>query len=109
MNKIASKMTENLLSIGVIDQRDIAIYRYGLEMLLLILLEIGSILCLAIMIGNFFETLLYFAAFIPQFRLIIFDCLYFSRRFYLREIFCTNYDVKASVTTDFGMVRFLVV
>lgn len=65
MNKVASKITEHLLLMDVIDQKDAAIYCYGLEVLLLSLLEIISILCLALLVGNFFETLFYFAAFIP--------------------------------------------
>ena len=64
MNKVASKITEHLLLMDVIDQKDAAIYCYGLEVLLLSLLEIISILCLALLVGNFFETLFYFAAFI---------------------------------------------
>jgi len=65
MDKVASKITEHLLLMDVIDQKDAAIYCYGLEVLLLSLLEIISILCLALLVGNFFETLFYFAAFIP--------------------------------------------
>lgn len=65
MNKVASKITEHLLLMDVIDQKDAAIYCYGLEVLLLSLLETISILCLALLVGNFFETLFYFAAFIP--------------------------------------------
>lgn len=65
MDRIASEITDNILELGVIDQQDITIYRYGMEVLLLSLLEIGSILCLAIMVGNFFETLVYFISFIP--------------------------------------------
>lgn len=64
MDKIASKITEHLLLMDVIDQKDAAIYCYGLEVLLLSLLEIISILCLALLVGNFIETLFYFAAFI---------------------------------------------
>ena len=65
MDKVASKITEHLLLMDVIDQKDAAIYCYGLEVLLLSLLEIISIVCLALLVGNFFETLFYFAAFIP--------------------------------------------
>lgn len=65
MDKIASKIANNLVALEVIDRRDIAIYRYGLEVLLLSLLEIVGILFLACFIGNFCETVIYFAVFIP--------------------------------------------
>lgn len=66
MDKIASKLVNDLVSLAVIDRRDIDIYRYGLEVLLLSLLQIFSILFIAFFVGNFFETVVYFAAFIPM-------------------------------------------
>lgn len=65
MNILAVRTADFLLACGVIKQKDISIYRYGLEVLYLSVLEVMSILLLAVWVGNFFETLLYFAAFIP--------------------------------------------
>lgn len=65
MNILAARTADFLVACGAIKQRDISIYRYGLEVLYLSVLEVMSILLLAIWVGNFFETLLYFAMFIP--------------------------------------------
>lgn len=65
MNILAARTANFLVACGAIKQRDISIYRYGLEVLYLSVLEILSILLLAAWVGNFFETLLYFAVFIP--------------------------------------------
>lgn len=65
MNILAVRTADFLLACGAIKQKDISIYRYGLEVLYLSVLEVMSILLLAVWVGNFFETLLYFAAFIP--------------------------------------------
>ena len=65
MNILAARTANFLVACGAIKQRDISIYQYGLEVLYLSLLEVMSILLLAVCVGNFFETLLYFAAFIP--------------------------------------------
>ena len=65
MHILAARTADFLVTCGAIKQKDISIYRYGLEVLYLSVLEILSILLLAAWVGNFFETLLYFAAFIP--------------------------------------------
>lgn len=65
MDMIAARLAEKLVALEVIDQKDMAIYRYGLEVLLLSLLELTSILLLAFIVGNFIETLVYFMVFIP--------------------------------------------
>lgn len=65
MDKIISKITDNFFVFGIIDRQDLAIYRYGLEMLFLSSLEIISVLSLAFIVGNFLETVIYFIAFIP--------------------------------------------
>lgn len=65
MNILAARTADFLVACGAIKQRDISIYRYGLEALYLSMLEVLSIFLLAVWVGNFFETLLYFAAFIP--------------------------------------------
>lgn len=65
MNKIIFSVVDNLVKWKVIGENDISVYRYGLEILLLSIIEILSILLLAIWVGNFFETILYFTTFIP--------------------------------------------
>lgn len=65
MHILAARTADFLVVCGAIKQKDISIYRYGLEVLYLSMLEVLSILLLAVWMGNFFETLLYFAAFIP--------------------------------------------
>lgn len=66
MDRIALKIANDLVTLEVIDRRDMAIYRYGLEVLFLSLLEILSILLIAFFIGNFFESVVYFVVFIPM-------------------------------------------
>lgn len=66
MNILVMRTTDFLVSCGAIKQEDISIYQYGLEVLYLSMLEVMSILLLAVWVGNFFETLLYFAVFIPM-------------------------------------------
>lgn len=65
MQNIIDSTAQYLLSQQVISKKDVKIYRYGLEMLFLSLVEILSILGLSLFIGNFFETVLFFLAFIP--------------------------------------------
>lgn len=66
MNILVMRTMDFLVSCGAIKQEDISIYQYGLEVLYLSMLEVMSILLLAVWVGNFFETLLYFAVFIPM-------------------------------------------
>lgn len=65
MYNTAQKLTHFLIAQHAIDEEDAAIYCYDLEMLLLSTIEIGSILILAGVFGNFLETVLFFLAFIP--------------------------------------------
>lgn len=65
MDKIVSDLAEKFVFFNVIDQSDIAIYRYGLEVFLLSLLESISVLVISLMIGNFLETIVYFIVLIP--------------------------------------------
>ena len=50
---------------GIVRQEEIAVYRYGFDALYTALLQMASIFCLALVVGNFFETFLFFLAFIP--------------------------------------------
>lgn len=65
MQKLAQGTAERLVAQGIIREEDAPIYRYGLEAMYSSLLELLSILTLAALIGNFWQTVLFFAAFIP--------------------------------------------
>lgn len=65
MQKLAQGTAERLAAQGIIREEDAPIYRYGLEAIYSSLLELLSILTLAALIGNFWQTVLFFAAFIP--------------------------------------------
>ena len=65
MQKLAQGTAERLVAQGIIREEDAPIYRYGLEAMYSSLLELLSILALAALIGNFWQTVLFFAAFIP--------------------------------------------
>lgn len=65
MQKLAQGTAERLAAQGIIREEDAPIYRYGLEAIYSSLLELLSILALAALIGNFWQTVLFFAAFIP--------------------------------------------
>lgn len=65
MNKMITRASEYLVAQRAIDPKDTAIYRYGMEMMVLTIAEVASILLIAVFVGNFFETFLYFLAFIP--------------------------------------------
>lgn len=63
MDNIVAKATDFLITQNAIKREDAAIYRYGMEMMLLSLAEVASILLLAMVVGNFSATFLYFMAF----------------------------------------------
>lgn len=65
MKPLADITAAQLQEMGIVRQEDIAIYRYGFDALFTALLQMTSIFCLAIVVGNFFETFLFFLAFIP--------------------------------------------
>jgi len=65
MKSISGTMANALWNQGVIQEEDIDTCRYGLDMFILSALEIASILIIAAFVGNFFETIFLFAAFIP--------------------------------------------
>ena len=65
MQRLAQGTAERLVAQGIIREEDAPIYRYGLEAMYSSLLELLSILALAALIGNFWQTVLFFAAFIP--------------------------------------------
>lgn len=65
MQRLAQGTADRLAAQGIIREEDAPIYRYGLEAMYSSLLELLSILALAALIGNFWQTVLFFAAFIP--------------------------------------------
>ena len=65
MQRLAQGTAERLVAQGIIREEDAPIYRYGLEAMYSSLLELLSILALAALIGNFWQMVLFFAAFIP--------------------------------------------
>lgn len=65
MYNIVVRMTDFLVAQQAIDKKDTAIYRYGMEVMFLTVIEVASILMIAVVVGNGLETLLYFLAFIP--------------------------------------------
>lgn len=65
MTNLITKTAEFLIHQGAISQSEKELYCYGLELLLLSILELGSILLLAFLLGNFIETLLLLIAFCP--------------------------------------------
>lgn len=65
MQKLAQKTADQLVMQGIIAKKDTAVYCYGLEALYSSLLELLTILFLSLFVGNFGQTVLFFAAFIP--------------------------------------------
>ena len=65
MSSISGMITDTLWNQGIIQEEDVNKCRYGLDIFISSVLEIVSILIIAAVIGNFFQTLLFFAAFIP--------------------------------------------
>lgn len=65
MKSISGTIANTLWAQGIIQKEDIDACRYGLDMFILSALEISSILIIAAFVGNFFETVFLFAAFIP--------------------------------------------
>lgn len=59
MQKLAQGTAERLAAQGIIREEDAPIYRYGLEAMYSSLLELLSILALAALIGNFWQTVLF--------------------------------------------------
>lgn len=65
MKPLADITAAQLQEMGIVRQEEIAVYRYGFDALYTALLQMASIFCLALVVGNFFETFLFFLAFIP--------------------------------------------
>lgn len=65
MNKITDAISGSLLDNGFISEEDRALCKYGIEMFIICVLELGSVLLIAAVVGNFPETVIYFVGFIP--------------------------------------------
>lgn len=65
MKNISDAIADTLWTQGVIQKEDIDICRYGLDVFISSALEIASILMIAVFVGTFFESVLFFTAFVP--------------------------------------------
>ena len=65
MKSISGSIANTLWTQGIIQEEDIDTCRYGLDVFISSVLEIASILAIATFVENFFETVLFFTAFIP--------------------------------------------
>lgn len=65
MGTILNGIAQLLEKEDIIQKEDVDVCRYGLEVFTSSFLEIISILIFSAVIGNFFETLIFFIAFIP--------------------------------------------
>lgn len=65
MQNLAQFTADRLADRGVIQEKDVPVYRYGLEAIYSSTLELVSILFLAVILGNFWQTVAFFLAFIP--------------------------------------------
>lgn len=65
MKSIPGTIANTLWTQGIIQEEDINTCRYGLDVFISSALEIASILIIAAIVGNFFQAVLFFTAFIP--------------------------------------------
>lgn len=65
MKSISGTIANTLWTQGIIQEEDIDTCRYGLDVFISSALEIASILIIAAFVGNFFQAVLLFTAFIP--------------------------------------------
>ncbi|MBQ3544413.1 MAG: accessory gene regulator B family protein [Lachnospiraceae bacterium] len=65
MKSISGTIANTLWTQGIIQEEDIDTCRYGLDIFISSALEIASILIIAAFVGNFFQAVLLFTAFIP--------------------------------------------
>ena len=65
MKSISGTIANTLWTQGIIQEEDIDTCKYGLDVFISSALEIVSILVIAAFVGNFFQAVLLFTAFIP--------------------------------------------
>ncbi|MDO5398598.1 MAG: accessory gene regulator B family protein [bacterium] len=65
MEKVTLFISNALAENNFIRSEDVDICRYGIEMFIICILEMCAILFVSIILGNFFETIIYLVGFIP--------------------------------------------
>lgn len=65
MDKIAETISLKLSENNCIQKEDVSVCKYGLELFLMLVLEVGAILLTSVFVGNFLETVIFFIAFLP--------------------------------------------
>lgn len=65
MKNISGTIADALWAQGIIQKDEVAVCKYGIDIFIASFLEIASILLIAVILGNFVETVLLFLAFIP--------------------------------------------
>lgn len=63
MKQLADFTTHHLVTKGIVTEVDAPIYTYGFEVMFSSSFTFGSLFALSVCVGNFFETLLFFTAF----------------------------------------------
>lgn len=93
--KISQKITEKIVTLGIISNNDYEIYKYGFELIIALLSTVTSIVLISLLIHKFVETVLYLVGF-------------FSVR-----VICGGYHAKhhytCFITTNFTYVLFLII
>lgn len=62
-NKISQEITEKFLQLGIIKEDDCDVYKYGLELLIALILTTGIIIIVSLLVDKFIETILYLIGF----------------------------------------------
>lgn len=65
MDKITYAVSNSLAENNFIKREDIDIYRYGIEMFIICVLEMAFVMLISVIVGNVFEAMLFFIGFIP--------------------------------------------
>lgn len=65
MEKVIDHFEQRMIAGNLISKDETAIVRYGLEVFFISFLELAAIFALAALVGNLFQTVLFFMAFIP--------------------------------------------
>lgn len=63
MKQLADFTTHHLVTKGIVTEADAPIYTYGFEVMFSSFFTFGSLFALSVCVGNFFEALLFFTAF----------------------------------------------
>ena len=63
--RLAGKIVNNLVHSGVIKEEDAEIYIYGINQILVAILNLSSALIIGVICGAFFEVAVFMVAYIP--------------------------------------------